>query len=101
MLVGRLSVRFYSTLVPVTGQREMKWIIQGPEIPLINLLKELCDKYGDQFREQIFDQAGEILPPTRISVENEFLPGKDPDAIKAKKVLAGQSVKIFPPTDGG
>lgn len=99
--MGRLSVRFYSTLVPVTGQREIKWIIQGSGVPLVDLLKELCDRYGPQFREQIFDHAGEILPPTRIAVDGEFLPGKDSGAVRAKRVLAGQTVKIFPPTDGG
>lgn len=99
--MARLSVKFYSTLVPVTGQREIKWIIQGTEINLLDLLEDLCSKYGQQFREQIFDCAGDVLAPTRIAVDGEFLPGKNSVVIKEKTVLACQTVKIFPPTDGG
>ena len=99
--MGRIAVKFYSTLAPVTGQKEIKWIIRGTEVPLLELLVGLSAKYGPQFREQIFDQRGEILPPTRIAVDGEFLPGRDSGAIASKKVLAGQVVKIFPPTDGG
>ncbi|MHB1654716.1 MAG: ubiquitin family protein [Desulfitobacteriaceae bacterium] len=99
--MSRISVRFYSTLVPVTGQREIKWIISGKQIPLLELLEALSARYGPLFREQIFDVEGLILPPTRIAIEGDFLPGKDPVAVQLKTVLSGQTVKIFPPTDGG
>lgn len=99
--MSRVSIRFYSTLVPVTGHREIKWIFDGSEITLLRLLRELCDRYGPAFKEQIFDSMGEIWAPTRIAVDGDFLPGRDPLAIGGKSVLSGQTVKLFPPTDGG
>lgn len=99
--MSRVSIRFYSTLVPITGKREIKWIVNGTTINLVQLLKELCHQYGSTFSEQVFDEAGEVWPSTRIAVDGEFLPGRDPVAIQKKIVLSGQTVKIFPPTDGG
>ena len=99
--MSRVSIRFYSTLVPITGKREIKWIFDGTKINLVQLLKELCHRFGLTFCEQIFDVSGEVWPSTRIAVDGEFLPGRDPVAILEKVVLSGQTVKIFPPTDGG
>jgi len=96
----QVSVRFFTVLREITGEKEET--LQLPEDEKITLnivLKKLSQKYGKAFAEYVYDsETGEVKGFLQF-----FINGKSASTLKGvqTELRAGDTIAIVPPVGGG
>ena len=93
--MAQVVVRFHSALRAIAGESETK--LEAKNVG--QALEELADKYGQEFRESLFDTHDQIdLRFYRIFINKEVLAPEDG---LGKELHEGDVLQIFPPVVGG
>jgi MoaD family protein len=93
--MAQVVVRFHSALRAIAGESETKLEARN----VSQALEELADKYGQEFRESLFDSHHQIdLRFYRIFINKDVL---TPEEGLQKELHNGDVLQIFPPVVGG
>jgi molybdopterin synthase sulfur carrier subunit len=94
-----VKVRFFATIREKAGKKEVDVNVQGESIDILNLIRLLSDKLGEEFERTILDpETHKIRPYIKIMVNGrdiEFLNGLE------TTLKDGDVVQVFPPVGGG
>ena len=96
LLVHTMIIRYFATLRDIAHRKEETW--DKPASTLFDLLCDLCDKYGPQFRSWIVnedDQFGGLSIVLVNGIDCRSLQGNE-TILKSDDIIA-----IFPPLAGG
>ena len=89
-----MKLKFYATFRYVVGHKEIKKEFAGT---VSELLRLLCDEYGEKFRDAVFDERGKLRKYVKI-----FVNGRNIDDFDGPQMLEHEdTVAIFPPIAGG
>jgi MoaD family protein len=95
----KITIRSFLTLREVMGYQSALELEVG-NLTLIELLHELADRFGDRFKQMVFDQAGKGLNPhIRILINGRHY-SHIPEKLNTR-LQAGDEISIFPPVAGG
>ena len=93
--MAHVVVRFHSALRAIAGESETK--LEAANVGQV--LEELAEKYGPEFRESLFDPHHQIdLRFYRIFINKDVV---KPEEGLQKELHNGDVVQIFPPVVGG
>ncbi len=93
--MAQIVVRFHSALRAIAGESETK--LEATNV--MQALEALAQKYGQEFRESLFDEHGQIdLRFYRIFINKDVLVPEDG---LRKELHNGDVLQIFPPVVGG
>jgi MoaD family protein len=92
----KVTVRTIGPFSERIGFRQLTVNLKGQTVS--DLLQQLCDEHGHNFRETVFNKQGNIRPYIKLLVN-----GRGLHALNGlETVLAdGDVVAIFPPVAGG
>ncbi len=95
----KITIRSFLTLREVMGNQSALELEVG-NLTLIELLNELADRFGDRFKQMVFDQAGKGLNAhIRILINGRHY-SHIPEKLNTR-LQAGDEISIFPPVAGG
>lgn len=90
-----MRVRFYATFRYIVGKKEINKEFTGTAFELLRLL---CDEYGKEFKEAVFNEEGKVKKYVKIFVNSRNIGDLNGLGTRLKdKDTAG----IFPPIAGG
>jgi MoaD family protein len=93
--MAHIVVRFHTALRAIAGENETKLEAENVR----QALESLAEKYGQEFRESLFDAHNEIdLRFYRIFINKDVLV---PEEGLSKELHDGDVLQIFPPVVGG
>lgn len=93
----RVVVKFFSTLREIVDKKEIH--IEMPnEATVEDLLKKLSEKYGEDFREYVYEKTGNIRPYLHLLIDGQSI--TQLQGIKTK-LHDNCALAIFPPVGGG
>jgi len=93
--MAQVVVRFHTALRAIAGENETKLEAENVR----QALETLAQKYGQEFRESLFDTKNQIdLRFYRIFLNKDVL---DPEGGLQKQLHDGDVLQIFPPVVGG
>ena len=93
--MAQIVVRFHSALRAIAGESETK--LEAANVS--QALEGLVEKYGEEFRESLFDPHHQIdLRFYRIFINKDVL---TPEDGLQKELHNGDVLQIFPPVVGG
>lgn len=87
------KVKYFAIFKDKTRKREEN--IQGNTIK--NILNNIADQYGDEIKELLFDEKGDLRDYVTILLNSEIV---KTDEIN-KKIEEKDEIAIFPPVSGG
>ncbi len=92
--MGKITVTFYGALAKITGEKAAT----VEALTLKEAISALTTKYGDRFKDRIFDQKGNV---TRFV--NIYINGKDMRFLNCleTELKAEDGVSIIPAVGGG
>jgi len=93
----RIQVKFLASLKHILGVKNVDLEISQP-MKLIEVLNLLVEKYGEKFREAVFDEEGKVRNELLILVndaEISVLNGLD------TKISDGDTITLLPTVHGG
>jgi len=93
----RVKVKFFTTLREIVGKREEQ-IEFSKAVTVKELLKKLSEKYGETFRDYIYDTKGEVRSHLQFLINGKSTTTLQGFKTKLKK---GDQVAILPPVGGG
>jgi MoaD family protein len=89
----KIKVKFFTSLREMTGKKADE--IQAPiPLPLKDFLAYLPQKYGDEVKEYMYDERGNVRQHLQILINGR---GKGLETI----LKDGDTIAIFPPIGGG
>jgi len=94
-----IRVKFFATLRDAAGKREVEVDAQGEGMDILNLMRFLFGKLGDDFKRAVLDpETGNIRRYIKIMVN-----GRDIELLNRLETLVkkGDVVQVFPPIGGG
>jgi MoaD family protein len=94
----KVEVEFFANLRDIVGgSKRVEKVSEGCTI--LDLLKILSERYGKEFRDFIFDHAGEVHPFVTIMInEKEYMKSTTGFDVELKE---GDKVAILLPVAGG
>ena len=93
--MAHVVVRFHTALRAIAGESETKLDAENVQ----EVLESLAQKYGQEFRESLFDSHNQIdLRFYRIFLNKDVLTAEDG---LTKRLHDGDVLQIFPPVVGG
>jgi MoaD family protein len=93
--MAQIVVRFHTALKAIAGENETKLEAENVR----QALETLAQKYGQEFRESLFDAHNQIdLRFYRIFLNKDVLAAEDG---LGKPLRDGDVLQIFPPVVGG
>jgi len=93
--MAHVVVRFHTALRAIAGESETKLDAENVQ----EALESLAQKYGQEFRESLFDSHNQIdLRFYRIFLNKDVLTAEDG---LSKRLHDGDVLQIFPPVVGG
>jgi len=92
-----VKVKFFTALREIVGKREEQ-IEFSKAVTVGELLKQLCQKYGEGFRDYLYDEKGEVRSHLHFLVN-----GKSTTTLQGfkTKLKEGDQIAILPPVGGG
>lgn len=90
-----MKLRFYATFRYIVGQKEIKKKFTGT---CSELLRLLCDEYGEKFKNAVFNEKGELRKYVKI-----FVNGRNIEDLNGLETMLKDedSAAILPPIAGG
>ena len=93
----KVEVKFFTSLREITGKKSDEIQLQNV-ITVEELLTLLSEKYGEKFREYIYNKKGKVQDFLSFLVN-----GKNINALEGfnTKLKQGDTIAILPPVGGG
>ena len=94
-----VKIRFFATIREKAGKKEVEVNVQGESIDMLNLIRLISDKVGEEFRRTVLDpETQKVRQYIKVMVN-----GRDIESLNRLKtaVKDGDIVQIFPPVGGG
>ncbi len=78
--------------------RKSETLEMGEEATVRDVLNQLASKYGEEFRDALFDRGGNLREYVRVLVD-----GRDVQGLSglSTRLRSNCTVSIFPPAGGG
>jgi len=93
----RVKVKFFTTLREIVGKREEQ-IEFSRAVTVEELLKQLSQKYGEGFRDYVYNEEGEVRSHLQFLIN-----GQSTSTLQGfkTKLNEGDQIAILPPVGGG
>jgi MoaD family protein len=95
----RVSVRFFTRLREIVGQKENLFVFSEKKITLGNVLEKMAEVYGKSFVEYVYDaEAKEVKPFLQFLIN-----GRNASLLDGlyTELADGDVLAIIPPFGGG
>jgi len=93
----RVKVRFFTILREIVGKREEQ-IEFSQAVTVEELLKQLSKKYGEKFKDYVYDEKGEVRSYLQFLINGQGITTLQGFKTKLKE---GDQIAILPPVGGG
>lgn len=96
-LTIKVTVRFFTTLREITGQKEEQVELSSPPT-VSSLLKQLSKRHGKEFGDYVYDESGNVRGHLQFLVN-----GQSVTALRdlRTRLNDGDQLAILPPVGGG
>ncbi|MFQ6112089.1 MAG: MoaD/ThiS family protein [Nitrospinota bacterium] len=94
-----MTLELYPPLREAAGAGEASFPLEG-ELPLRGLLERLSEHFGPAFRQNLMDEAGEVVPGWAVFLNGSHLPLNQPGALE-QKVRPGDHLAFVMNVAGG
>jgi MoaD family protein len=95
-----VTIKFFATFREITGKREQEMKLEGNETTIVDVLSQLSDEYGKDFKEYIFEPSGRrsLRPQVSVMVNGQSI--RNLEKLRTR-IKDGDTIAILPPISGG
>ena len=95
-----ITVKFFAALREISGKKEVKLRLKKEEGTVQGVLDELSNRYGENFKEYVFDprNPGSLRSQISIMVNGQSI--RDLEDLKTR-IKDGDVIAMLPPVSGG
>jgi molybdopterin synthase sulfur carrier subunit len=95
-----VTIKFFAALREITGKREQKMDLRDKETTIVEVLYELSEEYGKDFRKYVFEPSKRKSLRQQISVMINGQSIRNLENLRTR-IKDGDTIAILPPVSGG
>jgi MoaD family protein len=95
-----VTIKFFATFREITGKREQNMELHEKETTILDVLNQLSDEYGRDFKEYIFEPSARKSLRPQISVIVNGQSVRNLEKLRTR-IKDGDTIAILPPISGG
>ena len=94
----QVTVEYFLTFRERAGKKKSETLEIGEEVTVRDVLNQVASKYGEDFRDALFDRGGNLREYVRVLVD-----GRDVQGLSGLStgLRSNCIISIFPPAGGG
>jgi MoaD family protein len=98
--MATVTIKFFATFRELTGKREERMDLNQKETTVLDVLNQLSDEYGKNFKDYVFDASKRKSLKSQISVLVNGESIRNLEKLRTR-IKDGDTIAILPPISGG